>query len=56
MTMTRQERQDRQADVIHAALSVMYREDLTDEQREACRQQIARIEKLFGFEPFSFHS
>lgn len=52
--MTRQERQAMQAHVIHAAMAVMYREDLTQEQLAECRRQIARIEKLFGFVPNSF--
>ena len=52
--MTRKQKQDVQADVIHAALHVMYREDLTDEERDEARKQIARIERMFGFEPNSF--
>lgn len=54
MKLTRQQQQDVKADVIHAALSIMYREDFTDEQRDEARKQIARIEKLFGYVPNSF--
>lgn len=52
--MTRQQKQEMQSNVLHAAMSVMYREDLNDEELAECRKQIARIEKLFGYQPFSF--
>jgi hypothetical protein len=55
--MTREEKQDVQEDIIRSALKLLY---LYGDNGEAsaksaeARKQIARIEKLFGFDPYSF--
>ena len=54
--MKKADKIEAQSAVIHAALSVMYREDMSKEALEEARKQIARIEKLFGFVPFSFNA
>jgi len=52
--MTNMEKQEIKGDVILSALLLLYRDDLTKDQRIEIRKQVARIEKLFGYEPNSF--
>jgi hypothetical protein len=37
-------------------MNIFYDESLTETQKDEARKQIARIEKLFGFVPYSFTS
>ena len=52
--MTKERKQEVKASVIGFALNVLYDETLTEAEKDEARKQIARIEKMFGFEPFSF--
>ena len=54
-TLTKTERrQDAQKTILACIQGVFYSEDLTQEERQELSKQMARIEKLFGYEANSW--
>lgn len=47
-------KQEAQDALLHGCATCFYKEDMTEAERDEASKQMARIEKLFGYKPYSW--